>query len=163
MKILFAFIAGVFCVSAQAAQMFGNWEVSELKDLRVARVGGAAGSTAGVMCTPSEKTCSAFISIDFSCEDGASYPVMLNSNAGAYSSTGVCASSGDSYYLLIDDFNATISAFESGGEVGFAFPLKSGQFRVLRFNCQGATAAIKLARTLPKTTATPRNPASQVL
>lgn len=50
--------------------------------------------------------------------------------------------------FVVEEFDAMMSAFESGGEIGFAMPLASGQFRVVRFSTAGATPAIKAARQL---------------
>lgn len=60
--------------------------------------------------------------------------------------------------MIIDEFELMITAFESGDKVGFASPLKSGQFQVVRFSTVGATAAIKDARNPPSRPATSPKP-----
>lgn len=75
--------------------------------------------------------------------------------------TAVCTVIGKDKYYVLDDFEVSIQAFESGGEIGFAMPMANGKFHVVRFSTIGATPAIKAART--PVTPSKGNSSSQVL
>lgn len=98
----------------------------------------------------------AYIVTSSACTPGAKYPMMINSAVSAAAVTTECAklqginpSRGDTYNVF-SEFGVVRSAYESGGEIGFAIPLESGAFRVLRFSTKGATQAIRGAMTLPE-------------
>lgn len=159
MKYFLALILSLVCVLASAAERVGNWEVIvDGSDVQIAKVTNSSSAVAGVICFVSTNSCSAYISAGISCEADAKYPLMLNSPTGANFSNSTCVMIGNSPMLSIDDFSSAVAAFESGGEVGFAVPMQSGQFRVIRFDCAGATAAIRQARNIPQKSPAPNQP-----
>jgi hypothetical protein len=164
MRMIFALMIFPICLAASAGQRIGAWEVSLVaEDMQVAQTVNSAGSLAGVLCFISTNACSAYISSDVACEEKAKYPLMINATTGANLSMSTCITVKNAQFLMIDNFAATVAAFESGGEVGFAIPLEGGKFRVLRFDCAGATAAIRQARANPMKPVQSKNPSSQTL
>lgn len=141
-----------FATSAFAQKSTDIWEaVTDAPDIRIAKIFNESSSTAGVLCIPSSKICSAYIGADFTCTEKARYPLLVNATTGANLLTTTCVIFNKIPYLLFDDVDleVVINAFESGSEVGFAMPMQSGQFKVMRFSSAGATAAIRIARTIP--------------
>ncbi len=128
----------------------GNWFVTKSRsDLQIAKVYNSNNST-GIICIVSDNSCFAYATLGFSCEDGKKYPLLINAATSAFNSTATCSHlSPELEILVIDEFELMITAFESGGDIGFASPLKNGQFKVMRFSTVGATAAIKDARNPP--------------
>lgn len=148
----------LFCFSTGApAQDYsvGNWSVlKSMSDTQIAKVINGENST-GVICFISSDSCLAYATMGSKCDDKDRYPLLINSATGAFNSLATCRHlSSTMQILVIDEFNLMVSAFESGGEIGFASPLRSGQFKVVRFSTIGATAAIKDARTSPAAPAT---------
>ena len=138
-------------VNAQGATPIGDWNVNtSLNGLHIAATSNEAGSVTGILCGIETQKCEAYISVDSSgCEIGQVYPMMLNSSIGSFAITTKCMGIGPARFQLANEFSAMRKAFESGGEIGFALPLKNGQFNVISFSTAGATAAIKEAMTLP--------------
>ena len=137
----------------------GNWFVAKSNpDIQIAKVSNSENST-GIICIVSNNSCLAYATLGFSCEAGKKYPLLISAATGAFNSIATCNHlSPELQILVIDEFELMITAFESGGEVGFASPLKGGQFQVVRFSTVGATAAIKDARNPPSRPATNPKP-----
>lgn len=154
----------VICSSAIAGEKIGSWEVFiDSTDMQIARTMNEDGAAAGIICFKSNNSCLTYFTTDSSCDEKAKYPIMFNASTGAAAINATCIAVNGSKLLVLDDFETTVAAFEGGGEIGFALPLQSGKFSVSRFNCTGATAAIRKARAIPKSAAPTKNPASQVL
>jgi hypothetical protein len=141
----------VVCAEGVCAQpvSYGDWYVhKELADIQIANTSSGA-AVAGVLCLVSAGTCSAYLGTDTPCAEGVETPMVINSAVGASAVTATCTSIGNQKYNVFSEFGSVRAAFESGGVVGFAMPLRSGEFRVVRFNTRGATAAIRDAMTSP--------------
>jgi hypothetical protein len=140
----------LFSINTYAGTTIGDWVLTtDIPDMQIAETANSGGAGTGVICLISTQQCSAFISLSNGCEAGAKYPMMVNSAVGADLVNSVCTVIGDLHVFLFDNFNSVKSSFESGGEIGFAIPLKSGLFKSERFSTKGATSAIKAAQTLP--------------
>jgi hypothetical protein len=135
---------------AQQIKHIGDWAVNfSIADMRIASTTNSAGATAGVACFVKRSECQAYIAPNFTCAQNAMVPMMINSAVGAYPLITRCEHIDELHLLVIDEFDSAIEAFQSGGEIGFALPMQSGEFRVLRFSTIGATLAVKEVRTLP--------------
>lgn len=144
------FFQSAFAISAES---IGDWTVSkELKGWQFANTTNLEGSSTGVVCSTSENTCNSYIGLNANCDVGNKYPMMINSSVGAFVIFTTCVQIGNVKFYFIDDFDSAKSAFESGGEIGFAIPLQNGNFRSIRFSTKGATASIKNAMTIPSPT-----------
>jgi hypothetical protein len=146
---LCAVCADVVCAQSVS---YGDWLVhKELTDIQIANTSSGT-AVAGVICVVSAGKCSAYLGTDTACNEGVQTPMLINSAVGASVATATCTTLGTQKYNLFSEFGAVKDAFESGGVVGFAMPLRSGEFRVIRFNTRGATAAIRDAMTSPQPT-----------
>lgn len=165
MKNIIAWLALSLSASAFAGEQIGSWEaIIDGTDIQIAKTTNTAGAATGVLCFVSSNNCAAYIASDVECEDKGKYPLMINSSTGASTTHGTCVTIAGSKVLVLDDFQSAIASFEGGGEIGFAIPMQSGKFNVIRFDCAGATAAIRKARAVPsKAAPATKNPASQVL
>ena len=149
-----------FCdVAISQNYSVGNWSVIKSnQEIQIAKVENGENAT-GIICVISSNSCLAYATLGFDCEDGHKYPLLINAATGAFNSLATCKHIiPELKIIVIEEFELMVSAFESGGEVGFATPLKSGQFKVVRFSTIGATAAIKDARTRPTAPATNQKP-----
>lgn len=153
MKLTIFLIAIVFSVPALSQQK-GTWKITIDKTSQLAETTNDSNSSAGVLCFTSDKSCAAYISADIGCDENSKYPLMINAKTGANSLTATCMTFAKTQFLIIGDLNMAVAAFESGSDVGFAIPMQSGQFRVVRFNSVGATAAIRQARTFDQSKST---------
>jgi hypothetical protein len=128
---------------------YGDWYVhKEVADIQIANTSSGT-AVAGVVCVVSAGKCSAYLGTDTPCAEGVETPMVINSALGASAVTATCTALGNQKYNIFAEFGSVKDAFESGGIVGFAMPLRSGEFRVVRFNTRGATAAIRDAMTSP--------------
>ncbi|CAN5183482.1 hypothetical protein BH11PSE11_BH11PSE11_19370 [soil metagenome] len=139
--------------SSNAPSLFpiGDWKVNKsLQGMYIAATSNDSGAVAGILCGIDSQRCDAYISVESTaCERGQTYPMMLNSSIGTFAITTKCVVIGDASFQFVNEFAAARQAFESGGEIGFALPLKNGQFNVVGFSTAGATAAIREAMNLP--------------
>jgi hypothetical protein len=150
MKILVTFLCAV-CAEIVCAQpvSYGDWTVhKEISDIQIANTTTGT-AVAGVICVLSAGKCSAYLGTDTPCAEGVETPMLINSATGAAVANATCTTLGTQKYNVFAEFANVKDAFESGGLVGFAMPLRSGEFRVIRFNTRGATAAIRDAMTSP--------------
>lgn len=147
MKILKAtiiFLSLFLIGNSQAANE--TWEFQVDQGIQVAKVRNDSGSVAGVLCDVGNDGCLTYLSIIADCDDGATYPMIINSTGGAVPLVATCTTVKKSKYFVFDEFDSVILAFTSGAEFGFAMPMASGQFRVVRFSYIGASKAIAKAR-----------------
>lgn len=149
---------------AAYAQSTALWSVDRsVQGYQIAKVSNALGNTTGLICDLSDG-CYAYLNPDVTCQEGAVTPLIVHSAVGAYPLIGRCLKFDEGVYLLtIDEFDAMVEAFQSGGEIGFAMPMAQGQFKVVRFSTAGATAAINAARTPPSNPVNKRTRASELL
>lgn len=149
-------------------QTYGDWVVeSPNGELFIAKTSDTKGNVTGVICAAPAGKCVPYIATDKTCTPQSSYTMMINSSVDASSVTGMCEKAGNILLLSFSksDAAAVISAFESGGGmVGFAFPLKNGEFISYRFSTSGSTQAIAAALSAAQNAAasqeTPAKPAA---
>jgi hypothetical protein len=161
-KIVRAFaLAAVFtCAAAQAEGLtLGPWSL-ELDDpeLVYALNMNEAGSGLAQTCLPKIDSCVWMLLMSTKCEEGSTYPILANSDAGArhleVRCNGRFGTSELSMYAFAD-FKAVDAIVRSARRVGFAVPLQGDQFRVIRFGLEQADAALGAlllgaARHVPK-------------
>lgn len=149
MKLLIFIFISMASINS-SAQSSDRWRNDNtIAGVQIAKVTNSTRSTVGVICSVDVDSCDAYLAIDVTCEQEVVTPMMINSKIGAFPVTTKCTKMGESQLLLITEFDRVIQAFQGGGDVGFAMPMESGQFKVVRFGSTGATAAIKSARQLP--------------
>lgn len=132
-------------VSAPPAESFQDWTVDRFGSFTAAYTTNNVGSVFGLLCA--SDSCSIYVNLQTSCETDGSYPMMMNSAAGAYPLTFKChviPRKADPAYVLVTDATVGPEAF-AGGQIGFAEPMASGEFTVSRFSTLGARAAMARA------------------
>jgi hypothetical protein len=103
-------------------------------------------SSLGVYCA-SKDNCLAYLATDSGCQDGSKYTVMMNANSGANALLATCKSlatprSKQQFALFFEDLGAVLDTMLKDHTVGFAIPLASGQFKVVRFSLEGSNETL---------------------
>jgi hypothetical protein len=131
------------------AQSFGDWyaETSDPATMYAASVNDS-GNVLGQYCFPDDGACVWLIGIKTGCEPGGKYPVLANSDTGAAHLDALCGGklSDGLYRYAFSDFSAIDNFIKQATRVGFALPLQEDQFRVIRFNLDGASRAVSVMR-----------------
>ncbi len=122
----------------------GDWwlDLQEDSTITEAFTGNNSGSTFGFACITSVNKCIYYISPQTTCEDGSTSIILINSDIGALSSSVTCTKLENTYYSVISDTENVHSAVLKSKNIGIAFPMESGQFKVVRFSLIGANSAI---------------------
>ena len=121
---------------------YGRWVVIREGEWVEASTDNGSGSEFGLLCSAE---CMIYLDFRIECEDGHDYPAMINSGAGAVSISMRCHHYGDRPIFITEASGDYVDMLEQGKEVGFAFPLQNGQFRVARFSTHGGYEAILAA------------------
>lgn len=144
------FAASVFMVFSSLAaasnpiETFADWSVvraAESADL-IAITHNKAGGYLAFRCFTDTQKCVHVLSAKFECKVGAGYPVLVNTHATALSIQTSCISGAVSHELLADDQSQIHEALKQDGVIGFAFPMDSGLFKVVRYSLNGAREAM---------------------
>ena len=166
-KCVFAvFLAALapFSSAADAEAKFGEW-FSSVNDRGIAYAATMNDSGGALMnaCDPADGLCTWYVLMQTSCEQNSTYVSLVNSSQGSSAHNLTCEGAltvggKQLYRYIISDPDTMDKVGAMVGMVGFAVPLDSGQFRVLRFSLSGSTAAVshmrKLAEASPKNTKT---------
>lgn len=150
---LIAVLAG--CMGAANAQVtFDDWVVVNADDNSGDVIAATSTDSTGkellaYRCFVKSQECLHVLLVESSCEADAEYPMLLNAATGASMVTGVCSKVKSSDQLLLKPYELLRKQLKSGtGLLGFAVPMQSGSFRVLRFSLKGSTAASAAAERL---------------
>jgi hypothetical protein len=131
-------------VSVSPTDKIGDWVITYIsKDSAISSVKNDGGATLGSICT--KTGCTPFFNPNIKCDDGGSYPILINSPSLSFNVLSVCAKLTDTYIYVIPDSDSLREAFAVGGVLGIAFPMQSGEFRVSRFSLTGAARSIAQA------------------
>lgn len=153
MKKLVLGVLGLLVSSDALAQKFQDWTTTRgvNSDVVAAETANDSSGYFGMLCYISSQDCYWALVIEPTCENGSSYPVMANTDAGAQSLELTCihvGKEGVDKLMVFRDFDAISELAKKGSRVGFAVPMKGGQFRVMRFSLLGASAASERASEL---------------
>jgi hypothetical protein len=89
--------------------------------------------------------CAHSFNLDIECEDGKAYPVLVNASSAAASISCTCSQNGEVYELIPEFEEIHSLVLKSTGYIGFAVPMASGQFKVVRFSLAGIRDAMTFA------------------
>lgn len=131
-----------------SAQAIGSWDY-ELKNDLYAGTTNDSSNTFGQQCLTSDRTCRYFVGLPTFCKEEASQPALVNVDSGAFHARLVCIGRGGRYNLyryVFEDFGSIDSALQSSKRIGIAVPMEGSEVMVLRFQLDGAVAAIKMMR-----------------
>lgn len=127
---------------------YGNWSVflsDDKKDL-IAATEQDGDKFLAYRCFTEQGKCVHVLVIATGCTEGQEYPVLVNASSGSLAIECLCSENDGTYELLPTDFDKIHGALTSStGPIGFAVPLASGQFKVVRFSLTGAKAAMEAA------------------
>ena len=142
------------CVAtASDTTSFGEWHVGLSDDKTTVFAGtmNDSGSLLAETCATDKDSCIWMLTIDSVCEEGAEYPVLINSDQSAVTATVTClgrAESKGDYRYRFNDWKSLEAVILKAKKVGFAFPLQQDQFTVVRFSLDGVAKASQLAERL---------------
>ncbi|MGB4294144.1 MAG: hypothetical protein WBJ16_00725 [Smithellaceae bacterium] len=132
------------------AESFGEWftGITDSGELIYATTINDSGNLLGQYCAPSTGNCVWLLGMSTACKEDDQYPVLANSDVGAVHITVRCDAKLDKglYRYVFTDFDIMNNIVTKGLRVGFAVPLQADQFRVVRFDLNGARRAITLMR-----------------
>jgi len=145
-----AVLAGLGCTTAWAAdQQFGDWTVGQntAKTTTYAATVNDSGSVLGESCFFKTGKCFWTILLDIGCAGSDAYPALGNTSSGAVQLQIKCDGQigSGSYRYIVVDWQDLESLLKDSNQVGFAVPMKSELFKVIRFSLNGRTDAVKLA------------------
>jgi hypothetical protein len=103
------------------------------------------GQAFGEWCSVDSGSCTWMIGMSFACDKDFAYPVLANSDAEAESLSMNCSGTIEDTDLsryAFTDFKSVKSLLKDAHVVGFAIPMQSDQFRVIRFSLDGCSDAI---------------------
>ena len=150
--ILSVALAALLPISAIAEQKrIGDWAVSTYDGYNEAFTSNDSGSTFGFLCGTG--TCIAYIDVKARCEEGSKIPVLINSSSGSAYVTGKCVhiqDNGQTRYVNSIEDREIAEAMGKGQVIGFAIPMASGQFKVVRFSLNGAESAMSRVAKVTK-------------
>ncbi|MDH1054434.1 hypothetical protein [Aquipseudomonas alcaligenes] len=146
-KTAIALFAIVFPITASAVDIvksFGSWVVikSENNQDLIAVTANDSGNFIGFRCFSSSKTCVHVLSANTSCEENAKYPILINSDYTSMSMDAICGINGANHELYLTKYDEIHETLKKGNNIGFAIPMESGQFKVVRFNLNGSDKAM---------------------
>lgn len=146
-KLFAAIVCMVFSSLAAASnpvEIFADWSVIQAKDSvdLIAITHNKEGSYLAFRCFVNTQKCVHVFSASFECKVGAGSPVLINTPASALSIQTTCASNSVVHELMVDDQSQIHEALKQGGVIGFAFPMDSGLFKVVRYSLNGAGEAM---------------------
>jgi hypothetical protein len=104
-----------------------------------------SGQAFGEWCSVDSGSCTWMIGMSFGCDKNFAYPVLANSDAEAESLSMNCSGTIEDTDLsryAFTDFKSVKSLLKDAHVVGFAIPMQSDQFRVIRFSLDGCSDAI---------------------
>lgn len=124
-------------------QRIGDWILDIEDKYAEAYTSNDSGSVFGFLCVG--ESCSAYVDARTECDDDAKTTMLVNSEAGATYIVTRCIQfpQGDSVrYVNSFQDEDIVEAMSKGSVISFAIPLRTGEFRVLRFSLTGATDAV---------------------
>jgi hypothetical protein len=152
MRILLALALMTTPALAAEDVWFKSWSVGATTDNEFiyATTVNDSGALLGEYCSRTTQNCMWVLGMNTRCDKGSKTPVLSNSQDGASTLEVYCDGflSGQMYRYAFTDFDAITQVVKAGGQVGFAFPMQEGSFRVSRFLVDGAPDAVAYMENL---------------
>lgn len=146
MRVLFVIFAA-FLVSSNAGaeeKWFGDWFVvrADNGDMVAGTQEDNFSKALVYRCFKALNKCAHVLIAGIVCEDGHTYPVLVNSEHSALSMDTLCSVNDGRSELVLTEFDLIHEIIKKASIVGFAVPMASGQFKVVRFSLNGSSKAI---------------------
>ena len=151
-----SWVVGAFlglCASVASSEEFtsGDWSWSiEDPEMFYAATENSAGQVLMQLCDTEDGTCFYAVGFNTTCDEGDSYPALVNSDAGTASIELYCGSASDdgTNLMLVKDFDQMDGFVRTAKKIGFALPMKGDEFKAVRFSLKGSVAAIDAMRKI---------------
>lgn len=146
-KVMLALVAVLFPVASGAVEIvknFNDWTVIKAEggqDLIAVTINDV-GHFIGFRCFAKDQKCVHVLSAKTACEDDQKYPILINSDYTAMSMEAVCGVNGEAHELYLTKYDEIHQALKKGSAIGFAIPMESGKFKVVRFSLTGSEKAM---------------------
>lgn len=123
-----------------------HWELSN-EDYSYAGTVNEKDRMLAQVCYYETGSCIYMVSLGITCEKDAEYPSLVNSNLGADHVMLLCAHKFEGENIFVfKDFDKIDGIIKEANRVGFAIPVESGHFKVVRFSLSGSKDAIQMMR-----------------
>lgn len=141
-------LAGTSAASPPPEKKFGSWTVGAMADGEGAYAAtiNDSGGVLGLFCYRETEKCLWLLANEIQCEDESRYPVLVNSDAGAFTTEIVCMKNGKKPRYAFANFDEIEDAVLKADWLGIAYPMASGKFKVGRFSLKGSNEAVALLR-----------------
>ena len=147
-RLIFLVFFLVLCQSSLADQRFIDWSVTTTSNGNTiaATVQDNADKMLAYICYKKLNSCVHVLMADIACVDGQKYPVLVNSNTSALAMIGLCvAIENGKFELVLTEFDNIHRLLQQSSTIGFAVPMESGLFKVVRFSLNGSSKAMDYA------------------
>jgi hypothetical protein len=130
-------------------QAWGQWFASEAPGTLFAATVNDSNNIFGQWCMPAQGSCFYYLGIETVCNEGKQIPALVSTSAGALATTLLCSGklpnqkTSKLTFLNFDEIN---NAVDQGSRISIVFALEGDQFKVMRFDLNGASAAIAAMR-----------------
>jgi len=99
-------------------------------------------SVLGIYCMD---RCMAYVDPNINCDVNGKYSIFVNAAAGAVVVDATCVHLRDRQIRVLDKLDLILEQSRAGERIGFAFALRDGSFKVVRFSMNGSSPAIRRA------------------
>lgn len=127
----------------------GDWRLNiDDPEMYYAATENSAGQVLMQLCDPEDATCFYAVGFDTRCDEGDSYPALVNSDVGTASIELLCGSELDdgNNLMLVKDFDQMDDFVRRASKIGFALPMQGDEFKAVRFSLRGSVKAIDAMR-----------------
>lgn len=98
-------------------------------------------------CYLTDGNCIYAVSFGLTCDKGAKYPALVNTDSGARSIELICGNKMQGQnVLMFSNFEEIDDVIRSNDRVGFVLPLKGDEFKAIRFSLRGSAKALDAMR-----------------
>lgn len=126
-----------------------TWSIDD-PEMFYAATENSAGQALMQLCDTEDGTCFYAVGFDTTCDEGDSYPALVNSDAGTASIKLLCGGELESggNMMLVEDFDQMDQFIRKARKIGFALPMQGDEFKAVRFSLKGSVAAIDAMRKI---------------
>jgi hypothetical protein len=123
------------------------WSVDD-PEMLYAATENSAGQTLVQLCDATDGSCFYAVGFDTSCDEGDSYPALVNTDDGAYNIEFLCGGKLDAggNMMLVKNFDQIDGMIRKARRIGFALPMQGDEFKAVRFSLKGAVPALDAMR-----------------
>ena len=124
-----------------------TWSVDD-PEIYYAGTQNSAGHMLAQFCEPADGSCFFAVGFETTCDEGDSYPALVNTDNGAYSIEFLCGGEikDGSNLMLVQDFDQIDDIVRKSKRIGFALPMQGDEFKAVRFSLKGSVAAMDAMR-----------------